>query len=175
MPHLCQARNENKLPCRWGNGACLELLESTDSLATIHSHRYWHVAGIKWRDLDGQLLQQNVGLDLQSNPVLSASTHIHTFPNITTQYSYLNSLHIHCIRYTSVHVQFQYTRTVYMYMFTVHVQCTEVSWMILDKRMISVITNNIHTQWPPNFPKVPPSSSKNRQGTEIVKLHGCGV
>ena len=68
--HLCESTDEYKLPLSRWYGRLLELLETSDSITSQHSHHARHVAGIGLLHMNRQLLYQDVTLNLKTNPVL---------------------------------------------------------------------------------------------------------
>ena len=68
--HLCESTDEYKLPLSRRYGCLLELLETSDSVTSQHSHHARHVAGVGLLHVNRQLLYQDVTLNLKTNPVL---------------------------------------------------------------------------------------------------------
>lgn len=68
--HISESSDEHALPGSGGHGDLLDFLEPPHGDSRQNSHTVGHVAAITLLHLDGELLHEDVGLDLQSDPVL---------------------------------------------------------------------------------------------------------
>ena len=68
--YLSKPTNKDELSAGGWDGDLLQFLQTANSGSCQHSHQAGHVAAIRLLYLDGELLNEDVTLDFQTNPVL---------------------------------------------------------------------------------------------------------
>ena len=68
--YLGHSSEQDTLSAGGGDGHLFQLLEAPYGAAHLHFHQGGDVAAVRWLHLDGQLLDEDVTLHLQLNPVL---------------------------------------------------------------------------------------------------------